>query len=93
MEDARGNGQLAIFYQQINQSWCHQVSFFWQDKRHQGVFKLSSHWKSRLRLESFLFNFTFVDRFKFVFEVRYEFIRILMVFMRCSSEKTVKISL
>jgi hypothetical protein len=29
MKDARGNGQLAIFYQQqINQSWCHQVSFF-----------------------------------------------------------------
>jgi hypothetical protein len=27
MEDARGNCQLAIFYQQINQSWCHQVSF------------------------------------------------------------------
>jgi hypothetical protein len=27
MEDARGNGQLAIFYQQISQFWCHQVSF------------------------------------------------------------------
>jgi len=92
MKDERGNYQLDIFYQQISQSSCHQVSF---DKISAIKVFLNFHLneKNRLRLESFLFNFTFVDRFKFVFEVRYEFIRILMVFMRCSSEKTVKISL